>query len=98
MPWTSWRAPVVSKPSDQRQWYATGSEIRNATVPDQRWANGTHRGVVRRPGRRPYIASAETTWRRASAKTAVASHDFMAPSDGNPRSRMRSPVASWTRP
>ena len=66
-------------------------------MPVQRWANGTQRGVRWTKGSRPNMASAEISCTSASETAIVASQDFMAANDEKPRSKMRAPVASWTR-
>ena len=43
---------MLWKPSDQRQWYATGSVSTNAAVPLQRWTGPTQAGGSPAPGRR----------------------------------------------
>jgi hypothetical protein len=89
---------VSWKPSDQRQWYATGSDTTNAAVPDQRCTGASQPGVVRTPGSLPHSASALPSWDSARTSTMVPNQAFMGSTAGNPKVAMLSPVGSWTRP
>ena len=64
------------KPSDQRQWYATGSVSANATTPTSRCASPSHAGVVRGTWIFSYMRSASSTCTTAKRAATAANQTF----------------------
>src|SRR5438309_10681252 len=74
--WTKRRVSSVldSKPSDHRQWNATGNVNRKAKVPLNRCTSPSHDGVRRGKEIFPYRRRALTTWINANPTATVANH------------------------
>src|SRR3982750_2077398 len=70
------RAFVSWKPSDQRQWYATGSEMMNASRPEIRCRSPAHGGADH--GSFPKTHRALSTCTTANTNATVANQTFIA--------------------